>query len=295
MKEKILKYFTEDRSFDGAVKIYMEHGNSMGIKNTINRQGYSEYNHKLLHEQFKEMAGIDQAEMESLLSLPIGKQIPAKEKKIAVVGNTPAVMNIMAIPEEIKKTIRLREDFPFLGNADCPNELKILVADRITAYHKYVEAHKALFDAASPEEIAELSAAVIDNYIENQEIWAELTHYKETGEVLGAHPIFAEQKRKAEIIGMTTGDQIKLLNNLNNYVARSTKEITDNPEADNDEKIFKIKQWKFELDILADILKVQPKKTKETTPAPAPAKAVVKPTSKNKNTADKKGKTKVKK
>ena len=294
MKEKILKYFKEDRSFDGAVKIYMEHGNSMGIKNTINRQGYSEYNHKLLHEQFKQMAGIDQAEMESLLSLPIGKQTPAKEKKIVIVG-APTVTNIMAIPEEIKKSIRLREDFPFLSATDCPNELKILVADRITAYHGYVEAHKALFAAATPEEIAELAAAVIDNYIENQEIWAELNHYKENGEVLGVHPIFAEQKRKAEIIGMTTGDQIKLLNNLNNYVARSTKEITDNPEADNAEKEAKIKQWKFELDILTDILKVQPKKTKETAPAPAPAKAVVKPTSKNKNTADKKGKTKVKK
>lgn len=35
-----------------------------------------------------------------------------------------------------------REDWPFLSDCDCPNELKILVADKITTHRRYVEAHE---------------------------------------------------------------------------------------------------------------------------------------------------------
>ncbi len=277
MKKRIIEYLKTDRSFEGGVKIYQEHGQTMSFKQTLNRQGYSKYNHELLLDQLRQLACIDQAEFNSIIAVPVVKGKAKKE-----VSDERPTVKVSEIPEEIKKTIRLRKEFPFLNDDDCPNELKILVADRITAYHKYVEAHKVLFVTDTIEELGELAGAVVENYLENQEIWDELNHYKENKEVLGKHPVFAQEKRKAEIMAMPTGDQVKLLNNLNNYISRSTKEVTDAPEADNSETLAKIEQWKWELSVLQDILKIDPKKI---TPKP---KATPKKTTPKKKTTSKK-------
>ena len=37
-------------------------------------------------------------------------------------------------PETVRKAIRFREEFPFLRQPDCPDELKVLVADMFSAY-----------------------------------------------------------------------------------------------------------------------------------------------------------------
>ena len=267
MEKTILDYLKNDRSFDTGLNLYMRFGESMAFKQTLNRQGFSDYNLKTLYYELSKMAKISEAELNEILSVPIAiipKTIEVKETK----KDDAPKLNFVDIPEEIKKTIKLREEFPFLNSKDCPNELKILVADRITTYHTYVEKHKELFDAATPEEFAEAAASIVDNYIENREIWDELNHYKETGEVLGKHEIFAKTIRENELKAMATGDQIALLNNLKNYIARSSKEVKDNPDADNSEKLEKIDQWKFELSVLSDILKIQAKtdKTKNSKP-----------------------------
>ena len=43
------------------------------------------------------------------------------------------------VPETVRKTIRFREEFPFLNEKDCPNEFKILVSDMFSAYDLYRE------------------------------------------------------------------------------------------------------------------------------------------------------------
>ena len=47
-------------------------------------------------------------------------------------------------PEPVRKMIRFREKYPFLNSTDCPDVLKILVADMFTAYGNYKAAHARL-------------------------------------------------------------------------------------------------------------------------------------------------------
>jgi transcriptional regulator with XRE-family HTH domain len=77
-----------------------------------------------------------------------------------------------AAPETVRKMIRLRERFPFLNSPDCPDELKILVADMLTAYGAYKAAFARLQELGD-EESAKAAAdceTVVTEYIENREI-----------------------------------------------------------------------------------------------------------------------------
>lgn len=90
-------------------------------------------------------------------------------------------------PEPVKKMIRFRERYPFLNSEDCPDILKILVADMFTAYGKYREAHARLAADNSADAIAAADdcRTVVEEYLKNREIWDELNYYKENGKILG--------------------------------------------------------------------------------------------------------------
>ena len=167
------------------------------------------------------------------LNITFKRSMPAKDDVFTALKAEQApqpVEKISDIPAQIKKTIRLREEFPFLKTPECPNELKILVADMLTAYETYKTDHEKLFDAATQEDIQELSKSVVENYIENKLIWKELNHFKKHGKVLGEHPVFSWMKRLEQIRSMNNSELIKLREQLKNKIHRTKKLIKDNPE-----------------------------------------------------------------
>ena len=115
-------------------------------------------------------------------------------------------------PDEVKETVKLRDEFPFLDDPECPDELYILVGKKMAHYNAYVNAHEDLMVnleneetidgpkiPMTPEQIFEFAKKAVENFEVNQDIYAELNHYKETGEILGKHPIFMERKLKASV------------------------------------------------------------------------------------------------
>lgn len=130
-------------------------------------------------------------------------------------------------PEEFAKSVKLRQEFPFLNESTCPDELKILVADMLTAHHNYMEAHPKLALAENAEEINTLAETVVENYLENRSIWEELKHYKEKGEILGEHSKLKELAFRKELESMSTPELIKLKDSLYNKITRTKKQITD--------------------------------------------------------------------
>lgn len=130
-----------------------------------------------------------------------------------------------------------------------------------------MEAHPALFEATSAEEIAILAATVVENYMENQDIWNELNYFKENGVVLGLHPIFEQQKREKEINDLTMGELVKLRDQLKNYIPRTKKDMKDNPDApENQERQSRVSQWEWEQGIVNNLLKVAPQKATPAKP-----------------------------
>lgn len=79
-------------------------------------------------------------------------------------------------PEPVKKMIRFREKYPFLNSPDCPDVLKVLVADMFTSYDNYKAAHARLQVLADDEAAAAVADCekVVTEYLKNREIWDEL-------------------------------------------------------------------------------------------------------------------------
>lgn len=89
---------------------------------------------------------------------------------------------------------KFRDEWPFLNRPDCPPELKILAADKISAYHNYVRAHEMLFECNNQEEQFATVKNLVENFIENREIIMEFEYYKAHGHCLGKHRVFKELK-----------------------------------------------------------------------------------------------------
>jgi hypothetical protein len=123
----------------------------------------------------------------------------------------------------------LRDKFPFLRLKECPPELKILVADMLSAHDAYLENHARLFICGDSMELLEACAATVENYLENRSIWNELNHYKTHGTLLGRHPIFAHRERESQLSSMKTSELAALKNRHANNLVRNRKALRDHP------------------------------------------------------------------
>lgn len=119
----------------------------------------------------------------------------------------------------------LREDWPFLSDPSCPMELKVLAADKITAYHNYCDLHEKLFDCINPEDAFETAKNLLENYRQNRLILAEFTYYREHGRVLGKHPIFKESRQLSAYRKMSAFQLFKEQRRLNGAIWRIESEM----------------------------------------------------------------------
>lgn len=97
------------------------------------------------------------------------------------------------------------------------------------AYDLYKEGHARLFTAKTHPEIHAASRDTVEYYLENRLIWKEFNHYKETGTILGEHPIFSWMKRADEIRSMKIGDLVNLKIRLNNNLVKNRAKIRKEP------------------------------------------------------------------
>ena len=130
-----------------------------------------------------------------------------------------------------KESIKLRDQFPFLREADCPRVLHLLVADMITAHENFVEKQPLLHEQATQEQLQKLVAEVKASYIEKKEIFAELEYYNEHKQLLGEHPIFEQLQQEEEIKKLNSVDLAKKISNLTNNINRNKSKLE---KAEND-------------------------------------------------------------
>jgi len=159
------------------------------------------------------------------------------------------------VPIEVKRTIKLREQFPFLREKDCPDVLKLLINEMITAYENYKAGRTQLFSSLTAEEEALLSRDIVDNFIENKQAFAELEHYKNTGQILGAHPIFEAQKIKEELDALNAEGLNLKYNSLRKNIStnkRKSEETEDVEEKAKYDAAVEMYQWqaKYVKDLL---------------------------------------------
>lgn len=258
MKEHIVRFFETDRSYAGAVELYQKYGHMMSLKKQLNGQPESTLLKQTLFDQLRIQAGLDHKQFNLIMRTPV---TDVKFNISAPAESSTEEIKTTGIPEVVKKTIKLRNEFKFLTFKNCPKELKILVADMITAYDEFKKSHKFLFTAENEQQILEASAGVVDNYLENQSIWEELNYYKENGKVLGKHPIFAMSSKLAIIKDMGLKELIKRKETLEKSISRLNIQLEENDKPElTDQRETSKKEKEFELVEILKEIEVRDKK-----------------------------------
>lgn len=167
---------------------------------------------------------------------------------------------------EVKDGLKLRVEFPFLSEDDCPDKMKILVADKLTALEKYEAAHEQIQElkaigSGDLSKLFELGKKAVENWELNQLIYDELNYYQEHKEVLGNHPIFADEMLQKLVDVLSTQEAMKRQGNLRSYISRDTKKLENIKDADKKAKAeAKLKEWQDELDLIDARLNADQKK-----------------------------------
>ena len=126
----------------------------------------------------------------------------------------------------------LRDEWPFLGKQDCPPELKILAADKITAYRNFVMEHEKLYSCTSLEDCLETAKKCVLFYCQNRKIVSEFAYYKEHGTVLGKHPVFGEMVRRKELLTAGPLGLERKRQNLRDAIWRLSKQLRSGERPD---------------------------------------------------------------
>ena len=156
-----------------------------------------------------------------------------------------------------KKTIKLRDEFPFLGKKDCPEEFAILVNKMLTAYDDYRSNRDKLYDIDKNNLDACYQGArsVLDSHILNREIWEELNHYKIHGTILGKLSEFKGREIREKFLSMSTVSLGKITgNNIPRKMSYYKKQLNDNATKNKDEIRAKMADAEDELSVIKKIL-----------------------------------------
>ncbi|WP_271407313.1 hypothetical protein [Tenacibaculum soleae] len=267
MKTQVLQYFNDlpkskIEQYNEAFQLYRKcSAKSLAQESFYNRAGFSPVNLKNLQYDLKKAVGVTNADIRNFNNPEKVPQKPSKTPPTNTIKVTVTSKEevFTTAPDEVKEAVKLRDQFPFLNDKDCPEEFYILVGKKLSHYNAYVAAHDKLLvnitdtnEDASPiamtvEEVNELALMAVEDFKINQAIYAELTHYAENGKVLGEHPIFKERQLKESVDALTVEKATKRLSNLDNYIRRDTKLAEKATEESAKLKYNnKVKNWKIE-------------------------------------------------
>lgn len=230
-KAKFIKWVKEGCNWETGLQLFLLYGKNPYYIRTLKLRGENEKTKEDLRYSLMRLADLKEKEVSVLIK---GAGRPKKEETL-----------IRAAFKGNKKALSLREEFPFLGEASCPDVLKVLVADMLSAYDRYQKAYLSLDEA---QDLFGAAGEVVENFLENRKIWKELNHYKEKGKLLGDHPIFDRQKRFAGFQQMKLQELIKIKKNTEFSIWRNKALIDkgDKPHL-NGSRMDKIRELEADL------------------------------------------------
>lgn len=185
---------------------------------------------------------------------------PANQKKdtlieyLSAADQTAEANPFDEAPEDVKEALKLRDIYPFLREKDIPNEYKILVADKITAFEQFVQAREELAKLEGTdnfEKMASEAAKAVENFELDIIIHDELAYFQENRKVLGKHPIFEDYVLQEKVLAYSAVELVKRQKTLRANISRDKnklKSITDPAKKENFEK--KILEWEKELSLV---------------------------------------------
>jgi FtsZ-binding cell division protein ZapB len=285
MKQKVIEFFqnlpqAEHEQFNTAFELYRNSpGKNAAIERSLNVSGFSKRALDNLLYDLQKMHGVTDVEkIASIKSTEVSDQLESSDQSLVPI-NADELKDLKEENEELnadkedleienedlkdeneslkseneslkllKKTDveSIRVEFPFLKEKDCPDEFKILIADKITAWNEYVDAQTAIVkhhagDTLAEGDLAELAKVAIDAFDENQKIYEELNCYATFGRVLGIHPIFKKLQLSREVEIMTADELIAYKGATAKYFSVNKTALAKAEKAKDTVKITEIK------------------------------------------------------
>lgn len=153
------------------------------------------------------------------------------EKDAAELKRKNDLLAALKLPEhpEVLEGMKIREEYPFLNEANTPDEIKALVTDKITAYKQYAGVVGEIISAEnleeSEEKLYELAKEALATYEINQDIKKELDFYRDSnGRILGKHPKLEDLKMQQDVNDMSEADLVKNRANAQKNVSKNTNQ-----------------------------------------------------------------------
>ena len=154
------------------------------------------------------------------------------DKYAPLLVRTLAGVGMDSITRTAARSKSLREEWPFLDDPDCPPELKILAADKITALRNFAREHDRLSSCDSLEACLETARKCVFFYCQNRKILSEFAFYKEHGTMLGKHPVFQEMNRRRELLSAGPLELERKRQNLRDAIWRLGKQLRSGKRPD---------------------------------------------------------------
>lgn len=224
-KNKIIQWLAFGAHYASGVKIYTQIvGKDHPTVRSFHR--FTPSNHQML-----------------IMSLSIRASVPPPKRKETIISDP-----------RVNPQRKLRKDFTFLSEADTPAELKVLMSNKINAYHAFKAAHAKLFDCTTKDEEYSTVRTLVENYIENFHIHQELHYYEKNRKILGKHPVFEEMKRLKAMRNTSTVELYKRKKNIEHNIWRLKKQIATGDKAHLDfDRKKRLESYQVELE---EIMKV---------------------------------------
>lgn len=229
------------RNYDEGVALYERYGLNRMLRRkfAIERTAFIR---DMLVEELRKIAGITTAEL---------ARMPRRAAKAVAVA--PSKTRQQA-PAEVKEKLRFRERFPFLNAPNCPDEVKVLVADMFTAYGAYHDAFSRLQELPDDAQGAKEAQTIVENYLADRQMWEALEYFKE-------HNALPQEEAKApndDNIALM-GD-LELMLELRNARSNVSKKKAALKKADTDEARAALLRWEQRRDLLETETQARKKK-----------------------------------
>lgn len=259
---------TKEQQFNEALLLLGKFPNKQSLR-FYNRAGYSPQRLDAILYDLKKAASINDQELLQAKSAPEPKEQKAQiEKKVAVIGtgNSLAEKTQKALQESEQAAggFKLVVLYPFIENEDCPDELKALVTDMMTAYRAFIKGQEELSvilygdeeKGIEPQDLDNdqlyaLGGDLVKNWELNELINEELSYYGETGEILGKHPKLQQLalvNETAKKSNKKLSDRVKQLNK--NLINNKKKLKSAKDEKKKAEIQLRLDQYKNELEVV---------------------------------------------
>jgi hypothetical protein len=260
MRTKVLQFLlnlpdSEVDQFNQAFQLYGQSpGKNTAIERQLNSAGYTKQNLENLLYDLQQLHSISDIEKIPVVdaevlepSEPDTDANPNAEPEAGIPLNADNGNEPNQTDENQQKgdVASLRSQYPFLNDADCPNELKILIADKITHYHAYRSAHTQLEKikdgslVVPPAKETKIAAAAVHHFEAGEAIGVELDHYKEKKELLGKHPIFNQLALQREVESLTQDELLSFVKNTPSYISKNNKKLK---EATSEKRIAELQE-----------------------------------------------------